>query len=111
MRVTNQIAPSVIATATGRFPWSAGTSLSSDPVNAAAITGSDAQMEIQYPHATMKPAKSPYAARVYAYGPPVAGMRSASRAKVRPRQSAPAPITAQKMMPSNPYGATADGDR
>jgi hypothetical protein len=33
--------------------------LKSDPVNATAIAGSDAHIEIQYPHPTRKPAKSP----------------------------------------------------
>ncbi len=47
MSVTSHIAPIVIATAMGRFPCSAGTSLISEPVNAAAISGIDAQMEIQ----------------------------------------------------------------
>jgi shikimate kinase len=61
---TSHIEPSVIPTAKGRFPRSAGIKSSSAPVNAAAITGSDAQIEIQYPHATMNPAKSPYADRV-----------------------------------------------
>ncbi len=45
--VTSQIAPSVTPTPTGRLPCSAGSSLSSEPVNATAITGSDAQIEIQ----------------------------------------------------------------
>src|SRR3981189_399423 len=41
--VTSQIAPSVTATPTGRLPWSPGSSFRSEPVNATAITGSDAQ--------------------------------------------------------------------
>ena len=76
-----------------------------------AINGSDAQIEIQYPQPTMKPAKSPYAALVYAYGPPVAGIRFASRANVSPRHIAPMPMTIQKMIPRSPYGATAGGER
>ncbi len=45
--VTSQIAPSVTATPTGRLPCNAGSSFRSEPVKATAITGSDAQIEIQ----------------------------------------------------------------
>ena len=41
----------------------------------------------------------------------MAGTMAASRAKVRPRQTAPMPITIHITMASQPYGATADGDR
>ena len=44
---TSQITPSVMPIPAVRLPCSAGTSFCSDPVNATAITGSDAQIEIQ----------------------------------------------------------------
>jgi hypothetical protein len=44
---TAQIAPSVMATPSVRLPCSDGQSLASEPVSANAITGRDAQIEIQ----------------------------------------------------------------
>jgi hypothetical protein len=43
------------------------------PTKATASAALADQTEIQYPHATRKPGRSPNARRVYAYGPPDEG--------------------------------------
>ena len=55
---TAQIAPSVSVSATALL-FNEGATFINAPANANAIAGSEAQIEIQQPQATWKPAKSP----------------------------------------------------
>src|SRR5215204_3171017 len=57
----------------------------------------------------MNPVKSPYAARVYAYGPPASGTRRASRAKTSARTRAPTAVSSQPASARPPNCASEAG--
>ena len=69
------------------------------------------QIETQYAHPTVNPARSPNASRVYAYGPPAPGTNSPSRANTSASVRPPAAVTIQPGTLSAPNGAKAAGSR
>jgi len=100
----------VVAPIAGWFAR-AGKKAARYPTNPTEMAAFPDQMLIQYPHATRNAGRFPRPSRVYAYGPPTAGMVLPHRARTTARVRAPAVVNPQPSKLIPPKGARDAGRR